>query len=221
MDGNRRWARARKYPIWKGYKEGARTARTVIEYLYKKNILYVSVYALSLENLDRSATEITELFRLIAQVSEQEIDWLVHAGIKVVFVGDWSRYPEKIRRTCEKIQQKTMLGQKMVLSILFFYGGQQEIVAATKLYLQAVQAGTENPEQLTPAIFARYLWTSPIPPPDIIIRTGDRARLSNFLLFQAAYAHCYWSSVLWPDLTPDIVENYIITAENTGQSYGT
>lgn len=221
MDGNRRWARARGYPAWQGHERGARTARTIIEYLCKKNIFYVSVYALSLENLDRSETELSLLFELMGRATEQELEWLVTAGIQVIFVGDWSRYPASVRHMCEQVQQKTAHGKKMLLSILFFYGGQQEIVAATQLYLRAVQAGIEDPEKLTPVIFQRYLWTAPVPPPDIIIRTGGRARLSNFLLFNAAYTHCYWSPVLWPDLTPEIIENYIAEAENSGQNYGT
>lgn len=202
MDGNRRWAKQRGMFAWLGHRQGAKTVEMVMQYCLDKNISYVSLYTLSLENLKRSEQEISYLFSLIEQVRDR-VDEFIKFGIKIRFVGDLVCVPEKTRQVCIDIENATAQGSKLSCQFLFCYGGQQEIIAAAQHLV------TDEQNVITKELFKQYLWSGNIPDPEIIIRTGGVQRLSNFLLFQAAYSEIRFLNCLWPDLSQELLDQTV------------
>lgn len=203
MDGNRRWAKHRAMPAWFGHRQGAKTVEMVMKYCIDQKISFLSLYTFSLENLQRSNEEVSYLFSMIQEMKTR-IKEFIDAGVKVRFVGDLSFAPLQTRSVCEMIEQSTIDGNKLQCNFLFCYGGQQEIIAAAqKLVLQGQQT------MVTKELFQSCLWSGSIPDPDVIIRTGGVQRLSNFLLFQAAYAEIRFLNCFWPDLTVELLDETI------------
>ncbi len=201
MDGNRRWARQRGLPSFIGHKEGAQTLQTIIEHAIKRNIPWISLYAFSIENLQRSEEEKTYLFDLLAKMMRDKLPTFMKHGIRVRFIGDRSLFSAAVLPACEQVEKETVNCTIINVNILFCYGGQQEIVAATKSCVQQALAGTLKPEHITPNLFAQQLWSAPAPEPELIIRTGGKPRLSNFLLYQAAYSEIFFTDTFWPDFS--------------------
>ena len=214
MDGNRRWAKQRGMFAWLGHRQGAKTVEMVMQYCLDNDIAYLSLYTLSLENLKRSEQEISYLFSLIDHVYDR-IDEFIKSGIKVRFVGELSCVPEKTRQICANIENATAQGTKLSCQFLFCYGGQQEIIAAAQNLVK------DRQEIISKELFKQYLWSGNIPDPDIIIRTGGVMRLSNFLLFQAAYSEIRFLDCLWPDLTKDSLHQTIQDCLQAQKNFGT
>jgi len=206
MDGNRRWAKSHGYKPWIGHKKGVEPVRTTLEFCIKNKIPNLTLYVFSLENFNRPQEELSYLFDVLAQqIADQELDKLFKEGIKVRFIGERSLFPEKLKPIIEDIENKTQHGTKLTLNLLFCYGGQQEIVAAVKKIAQQCTNGTLMPEEITPELFANHLWSGPVPPPDLIIRTAGDQRLSNFLTWSSAYSELCFLPCFWPEITEDIL----------------
>lgn len=213
MDGNRRWAQRKSLLARLGHRQGMKTAEMVIQYCLDKNISHVSLYTLSLENLKRSTEEVSYLFSLIYEAQKQ-VDKFIKAGVKVKFVGDSSFLPEKTRVICKEIEQDTEQGEKLECNLLLCYGGQQEIIAATQALIK------KAPEEVSKELFQKHLWLTNTPDPELIIRTGGFKRLSNFLLFQAAYAEIRFLDCLWPDLTEEELHKNVLDCLQAQKNIG-
>lgn len=220
MDGNRRWAISKGTIPWLGHKNGWDAVKRVIIFCLEKNIEHLSLYTFSTENLNRSYEEKYYLFEVLAQEAFKEIDELKNKNVRVRFVGDRTLFPKSVKHLCEKSERETQHCTELYLNFLLCYGGQQEIVDTVKRIAIKVTKGDLNINDITPALFEHFLWTSPAPFPNLIIRTGGDNRLSNFLLYQCAYSELYFIDCLWPDISSDNLESAIIYYDNCRQNFG-
>lgn len=220
MDGNRRWAKKKGWLPWYGHKEGVEAAKRVIQFCINNNITYLSLYTFSIENFKRPVTEIKYLFNNIVSQAATIIQELQEKGVCARFIGDRLQFPESIRTTCDEIEQKTANGRVLQLNLLFCYGARQEIIAAVKKIIKEINQGKQTEQELTPDVFSSYLWTEAMPDPDLIIRTGGATRLSNFLLYQAAYSELYFLDCLWPDITENHLKKATLFFEQSKRNFG-
>lgn len=220
MDGNRRWAQRRSLVSIFGHKAGVDALKRVVAYCVQKKIPYLSLYAFSLENLKRTQEEKSYLFSVLPTYFSGLADELQGQNVKLQCIGDRKFFPPEIVDFFSDIEQKTADCTGLQLQLLFCYGGQQEIVAAAKEFAKDVEKKSVIIDHLTEKTFDSYLWTKDIPYPDIIIRTGGYKRLSNFLLFQAAYAELYFLDILWPDVDGAVVEKVIEDFELRKRNFG-
>jgi len=199
MDGNRRWAEARGLPVALGHKAGAEAARRTIEAAVREGISWLTLFAFSSENWLRPPEEVTALTGLLRLYLRSEVDTLVREGVRLRVIGDRARFGAETMREIERAEAATASGTRLNLTVALSYGARAEIVAAARAVAEAVAAGTLDPARLDEASFAGRLFTADMPDPDLIIRTSGEQRLSNFLLWQAAYAEFVFQDVLWPD----------------------
>jgi undecaprenyl diphosphate synthase len=218
MDGNRRWARA--HGLGAVGREGIDTAYRVVEWCIQKKIPYLSLFACSLENCKRSPWEMEPLFALMVDEMAKRRDELIRNRIQIRFVGDRAQFPASVRTACEQLEAATHTGNRITVQILFCYGSRQEIVQACRQVAEAAMRGEIKPEAITTDIFATHLWTAGVPDPDLLIRTGKVQRLSNFLLYQAAYAELYFPAILWPDLTDETLEEALAYFNSCKRNFG-
>ncbi len=221
MDGNRRWAKKKGWMPWYGHKEGIEAAKRVIQFCIKNNISYLSLYTFSIENFKRPADEIKYLFNNIVNEASSIIKEFKENGVRARFIGDRLWFPETIQATCDKIEQETVDCNILYLNLLFCYGARQEIVNAVKTIIEEIKQGQRTEKDLTPDLFSCYLWTADMPDPDLIIRTGGAKRLSNFLLYQAAYSELYFLDCLWPDITESHLEKAVSFFYQSKRNFGT
>jgi undecaprenyl diphosphate synthase len=203
MDGNGRWAAARRLPRVAGHREGARAVRRAIEAAMRNGVEWLTIYAFSSENWRRPAGEILDLTGLLRQYLRSEIAELSAKGVRLRVIGDRQRFDPDIRRDLERAETTTAVNAKLNLTMALSYGARDEIVAAARAVAEAAQAGRLDPAALDDAGFAGFLATAGMPDPDLVIRTSGEQRLSNFLLWQAAYAELVFLDVLWPDFGPE------------------
>ena len=199
MDGNGRWASARHLPKIAGHREGARAVRRVIEAAIARDVKFLTIYAFSSENWRRPADEVLDLTGLLRQYLRSEIAELKSNGIRMRFIGDRSRFDAGIQGDLRDAERGTLHNSRLNLTIALSYGARAEIAAAASAAAAAVRDGTLDPLKLDEHVFAGFLETAGIPDPDLVIRTSGERRLSNFLLWQAAYAELVFLDVLWPD----------------------
>jgi undecaprenyl diphosphate synthase len=221
IDGNRRWARERGMETHHGHRKGMENLRTAIDFCLENSIPYVTFYTLSLENLKRSPQELNYLFDIIAkEFAAQEINKLIEQGIRVRFIGERSQFPESLRPIIEEMEQKTAGGTKLQLTLLFCYGGRQEIVSAIKKIVAEIKRGIFSEKDLTPETFEHFLWTDTLPSPELIIRTGGAQRLSNLLPYQSTYTELYFLTTYWPDITKRHLEEAIVYFKGCKRNFG-
>lgn len=217
MDGNRRWATRQGQLPWNGHRAGTKGVEVAIEFCLQYQIPYLSLYTFSLENFKRSDQERSYLFDLVMQQAEQYVGKFIEQGVAVKFIGQLSLFPESVQNVCKRVEEQTQAGKKLQVNFLFGYGARQDIFAAAQLFSQKIIAGALPTQQ----VFETCLWTSGTPDPDLIIRTGGVQRLSNFLLYQAAYAEIRFLDTLWPDLTHEeilaAVTNAVQAQKNVGK----
>lgn len=209
MDGNRRWAYARKLPLFIGHRHGLDAVVRVIDFCLDHHIPYLSLYLFSLENMQRSAEETRHLFTWIVDEADRFIRDAHEKNLAVRFVGDRTLFPLKVRNAVTRIEQETAAGNALSVDLLFCYGGQQEIVQAVQHIAHAIQRGGLSADMVTQETVERSLWTFPAPPPDLIIRTGGYSRLSGFQLYHAAYAELRFLNCLWPDLRTEDIQKVV------------
>jgi undecaprenyl diphosphate synthase len=199
MDGNGRWAKKRFMPRIAGHSAGVDAAKAVVKHCVKKNIPVLSLFAFSSENWRRPAEEVNHLMGLFLSGLEREVTMLHDNHIQLRFIGDRSRFSAKLCAKIAEVEALTRANQGMVLIIAADYGGQWDICQATRQLAQAVEEGKLSAKEITPERLASKLSFADLPDPDLFIRTSGEIRISNFMLWQLAYAELYFTETLWPD----------------------
>jgi undecaprenyl diphosphate synthase len=197
MDGNGRWAQKRHMPRTVGHAKGAAGIRTLVEFCAKQGIPYLTLFAFSTENWKRPEDEVSTLMGLFVQYLEKEMGSLAAAGVRLKIIGDISAFPPELQTRIQAAVQMTAHNQVITLTVAANYGGQWDIVQAVKNWQQANPSS--HVTQLSQEALAQHLSTADMPDVDLLIRTGGEQRISNFLLWQSAYAELYFSNALWPE----------------------
>ena len=198
MDGNRRWARARGLPEAQGHAAGVEAIRPIVRHATDLGVQALTIYAFSRENWQRSGDEVETLIGLLEAAIRDETPELIEQGVRVRLSGRLGELPPGTRASIEQAISATAQGRRMVLNVAFNYSSQSEIVDAVRAYA----AAGKDVRELDEAGLAAYLYTAGLPDPDLLIRTGGDQRVSNFLLWQAAYAELYFCERFWPDFGP-------------------
>ena len=199
MDGNGRWASARRLPRIAGHQEGARAVRRTIEAAIRSGVPWLTIYAFSSENWRRPLGEVLDLTGLLRAYLRSEIAELHANGVRLRFIGDRARFEGDIQAQLAEAERATSGNVRLNLTVALSYGARAEIAAAARAMADAARAGVLDPGETDEAAFAGFLSTAGMPDPDLVIRTSGEQRLSNFLLWQAAYAELVFLDVLWPD----------------------
>jgi len=220
MDGNGRWAKQRQMPRIFGHQKGKEVLEPLIESAFHQGIACLTLYAFSSENWTRPKAEVKGLMTLLHRALKFEAQKLHEKGVQLRVIGDRSALAPTLQREISKIEALTKDNSRITLALAINYGGRQEIVAACKEVARAVKAEEITLDAVDEATLARYLPTSTLPPLDLIIRTSGEQRLSNFLLWQSAYAELLFTPVLWPDFTPAVFEDLIHQYRHRERRYG-
>ncbi len=216
MDGNGRWAKERGWSRSKGHRLGTENVRRVVRALAKRGVGYVTIYAFSTENWDRPAHEVHSLMELLGRTIESETSVLHAEGVRIRHLGRLDRLPESLQAAVERSVELTRHNTTINLSVAFDYGGREEIVGAAR---RLIESGIDA-RDLTEQMLAAELYTAGMPDPDLIIRTAGEMRLSNFLLWQSAYAEYYSTSTLWPDFDEADLELALEEYERRQRRFG-
>lgn len=203
MDGNGRWAQRRGLPRIAGHREGVKAAQAIVRAAGDIGIEVLTLYAFSSENWRRPASEISDLMNLLRRFIRSELEELAQAGIRIRVIGDYGAFDRDVVELIESAVERTTGNRRGTLVVALNYGSQAEITAAARAIARDVAAGKRGADALTPDIFEEYLETADLPPLDLLIRTSGERRLSNFLLWQAAYAELVFTDILWPDFDRD------------------
>lgn len=199
MDGNRRWARARHLPDIKGHEKGAEALENIVDSAQKLGVKTITVYALSTENIkERAKREVLGLFNLMRKAYHSRLKKMMEKGVRVTILGEAQGLPGTIKNLINQIKNVYIKNESIKLNIALNYGSKKELVSAIK---NIVKKGIDI-KRINEELIEKHLYTANQPDPDLVIRTGGRSRLSNFLLWQTAYSEFYFSQVLWPDFTP-------------------
>ncbi len=201
MDGNGRWARKHKLSVSRGHRQGTETLREIIRHTDNLGIRALSLYAFSTENWNRSEEEVAALMQLILDFFASEIDELDAKNVRILILGDKSALPEKQRDTLKEAEKRTERNTGLRLNIAINYGGRAELVRAAQEIAILVRNGDMKAEEITESTISDHLYTRGQPDVDLLIRTSGEQRLSNFLLYQNAYAEFVFPEILWPDFT--------------------
>ena len=220
MDGNGRWARQRSRPRTFGHSEGVEALRRTVEAAGELGVGYLTVFGFSTENWRRPIEEVNALFDLLRLYVARDLDRLAREGVRVRVIGERSGLQKDILAIIENAELRTQHNDKLNLTIAFNYGGQDEIVRAARRLAEDVAAGKRAAADINPDSFAAYLDTADLPPPDLLIRTSGESRLSNFMLWQAAYAELVFLDVLWPDFDKAALESAIDTYRRRDRRFG-
>jgi undecaprenyl diphosphate synthase len=203
MDGNGRWARARGLPRTAGHNRGAEAVRRTVKAAIEAGVGYLTLFGFSSENWKRPASEIDDLMGLLRHYLKREIEEFHKNGIRLNVIGDRNRLGADIVELIANAERRTAANQRLNLTIALSYGSRDEIVAAAKKAMQAALDGSLKPEQLNEQAFSGFLLTADMPDPDLLIRTSGEKRISNFLLWQCAYAEFVFLERQWPDFDAD------------------
>ncbi len=204
MDGNGRWAKKKKKPRLYGHKVGADSVSDIVEACREIGIKYLTLYAFSSENWQRPAQEVTGLMSILKRYLESELPSMQKNDIRLVSIGDHERLPAAVRTALENTVAATSSNSQLTLNLALSYGGRDELVRAVRKICRQCLEGSLEPENISDVTISENLDTSDIPDPDLLIRTGGEARLSNFLLWQASYAEIYFTDVMWPDFRKEV-----------------
>jgi len=209
MDGNGRWAKQRNRPRTFGHSEGVEALRRTVEAAGELGVEHLTVFGFSTENWRRPVEEVNALFDLLRLYVARDLDRLVKEGVRVRVIGERAGLQTDIAEIIASAEARTRHNDKQNLTIAFNYGGQDEIARAARRLAHDVAAGTLQPDEVTAERFESYLDTAGLPPPDLLIRTSGETRLSNFMLWQAAYTELVFLDVLWPDFNRAALEQAI------------
>ena len=216
MDGNGRWAKRRRLPTAAGHRAGARTVRRVVEASIDLGIHDLSIFAFSTENWSRPREEVDALMDIFAETIERELPDLAEQGVRVRFIGRRDRAPEELQRRMAGMEDRTELNSRLNLWVAFDYGGRAELVEAAR---RIVESGVD-PEDVDENVFAANLYAPELPDPDLLIRTSGELRVSNFLLWQLAYAELAFVDKLWPDFEPRDLQHALAEYANRRRRFG-
>ncbi len=207
MDGNGRWAKKRGLPRSAGHSAGAETFRTIANYCKAIGVKWLTVYAFSTENWKRSAEEVSWIMSLLEKYLIESIEKMERDGMRLVIYGDETALSPRLRALMERARGVAERVEGFTANVCVNYGGRAEILRAVRQYNEDYVNGTAP--ELTEESFSDYLYTSGLPEPELLIRTGGEKRISNFLLWQLAYTEMYFTDTLWPDFGPDELDKAI------------
>lgn len=213
MDGNGRWATRQKKERSFGHKEGAKNVREITKYAAKMGIKYLTLYAFSTENWNRPATEVSVLMKILSKFLHSEIPILKENNIRFSVIGDMRKFSSTLQKEIENAKEQTKHCTGMTQVIAINYGAQDELV-------RAINKATKVHQEITKEILEQFLDTAGIPPVDLLIRTGGDCRLSNFLLWQSAYAELFFTKTLWPEFSKGELEAIVLEYQNTERRFG-
>jgi undecaprenyl diphosphate synthase len=220
MDGNGRWARERHMPRPFGHRAGMKAVRAVVEASIAAGVEWLSLFAFSQENWQRPATEIAALMSLLEEYVNSEVDELRAQGVRVRVHGDLSRLDAAASRAVQRAVAETAHCTRLGLNLFISYGGRAELVRAMQRIATDVQAGVLQPQDVNEDVIRARLYTDDCPDPDLLIRTSGERRLSNFMLWQVAYAELYISGVLWPDFDRTALYEAILDFQRRDRRFG-
>ncbi|MFQ6015916.1 MAG: isoprenyl transferase [Anaerolineae bacterium] len=216
MDGNGRWAREQGLPRLAGHRAGTENIRRVLRACVEFGIKILTIYAFSTENWERPVEEVRGLMRILEQVIQREVKELHKNGVQLRHLGRLEGLSEELKKAVLDAIELTKNNDRLILNVAFNYGGRAEILDAAR---QVVADGVEA-EDLDEEIFNRYLYTAGLPDPDLIIRTGGEMRLSNFLIWQAAYAEYYATPTYWPDFDEEELYGALLAYDQRERRFG-
>ena len=219
LDGNRRWAKNRGLPQLKGHQKGCENIRDLAPKIIEKGVKYLSVFAFSTENFKRTEEEVKYLMDLFVNWFKKESEEIHNENIRIVFSGRRENLREDVLEAMDYITEKTKDNTKGTFNICLNYGGQQEIVDATKKIISEVKAGNLNEDDIDEKLFAKYMYQD-LPPIDLMIRTSGEQRISNFLIYNLSYAEMYFPQVCFPDFNEEEFEKAIDAFRNRDRRYG-
>ena len=220
MDGNGRWATARGLSRTEGHKKGAEAAQRVVEAARDLGIPYITLFSFSSENWNRPQGEIEDLMNLLRYYLAKETDEMKKNGARLMVIGDRARLPADIVSIIQKIEKETEGNRRITVVIALSYGGRQDIVFAARELARLAKADKVDIEKIDEDIFSRYLMTRGIPDPDLMIRTSGESRISNFLMWQLAYAELFFTNTLWPDFGKADMEEAVAFFNGRDRRYG-
>ncbi len=203
MDGNGRWACARRLPRVEGHRAGFEAAREVVRTAAEVGVAFLTLYAFSVENWKRPPEEVNALMELLNSFIEEAEADLIKNDVRLKVIGRLADLPAGLREKIEAVSLRTAQNRKLTLSLALSYSGRIEIVTAVRRMAREVLRGSLQPEEIDEASFRRYLYTGEDPDPDLLIRTSGEMRISNFLLWQISYSEIYFTAILWPDFRRD------------------
>ena len=220
MDGNGRWATANGVSRSKGHRKGADAVRQAIEGAIERGVGYLTLYAFSTENWNRPAEEVSDLMGLLRMYLKKEVRTLSEEGVRLRVIGRRDRLSNDICKMIDAAEENTRHNTRLTLVIALNYGAREELTLAAQNIAEAVKNGVLQPDEISEALIDQYLYTTDIPDPDLIIRTSGEQRLSNFLLWQAAYAEFLFLPDLWPDFTKQTFADAVAEFHGRERRYG-
>lgn len=220
MDGNRRWAKNKMLPSAAGHKKGVEALRTTIKSCKKFGIKYLTVYAFSTENWNREKEEVEFLMSLLAKTIKKEVPEFIKNDIKLTFIGDRESLCKEITDVLEYGEKETNNCKSLNLQIAFNYGSRMEIMNALKKLCIKIQNGELSVEDINEQTISNNLYTANMPDPDLLIRTGGEKRISNYLLWQAAYSEIYITDKFWPEFDENALSEAIIEFQSRNRRFG-
>ncbi len=220
MDGNGRWAEKRNLPRTMGHKEGTKRVIDIVEASYKLGIESLTLYAFSTENWKRPEDEISKLMELLIYYIRTQLNKIMKNNIKINAMGDLSKFPSKVITEVQRAMDLTKDNNKMILNIGLNYGGRDEIINAVKNISTDYKLGIIELEDIDELTFNDYLYTKNQPDLDLLIRPSGELRISNFMLYQLAYSEFWFSNILWPDFTEEVLYKAILDYQNRDRRFG-
>lgn len=220
MDGNGRWARMRGWERTRGHRAGSRAVRRVVRACRRLGVEVLTLFAFSAQNWGRPETEVRTLMDLLGEFIIKEWQEIMERDIRVIHLGELRRVPVEVRARLKQLEAASARNRSMTLALALSYGSREELTRACRNLVRRAASGKLQPHEVDPARVASKLYTARLPDPDLIIRTGGERRISNFLLWQAAYAELYFSDVLWPDFVTDHLYEAIADYQRRRRRFG-
>lgn len=220
MDGNGRWARKQGFLRAVGHNEGVKSVRDVVEGSAEIGIKFLTLYAFSTENWNRPKLEVDALMKILVSSLKKEIKTLQNNNIRLTAIGNIENLPKKAKRELLDVIDKTKDNAKMTLILALSYGSREEMTSAFRVLANKVKDGTLQPDEINDSLISKSLYTKDIPDVDLMIRTSGEQRISNFLLWQMAYAELYFTNILWPDFRKENLYEAIYNYQNRERRFG-
>ncbi len=220
MDGNGRWAKNLGKQRVFGHREGIRRVQEIVEASQREGIKYLTLYTFSTENWNRPQEEVSVLMRLLVRSLKNELDKMLENGVKLNTIGNNDRLPKEVKDMLSECIEKTKNNDQLILTLALNYGGKEEMIQMVQQISLKVKNNIISPENVDETIINKHLYTRNLPEVDLLIRTGGEHRISNFLLWQIAYAELYFTPVYWPDFDTDELKEAIANYQNRERRFG-
>jgi undecaprenyl diphosphate synthase len=220
MDGNGRWAQAQGLPRIEGHRVGMEKIRSVTELCSERGVHVLTLYAFSVQNWHRPSREVSFLMKQFGRYLDREIDELMARKVRLRIIGRVDGLPQRLLAKIRRGMDRTRENTDFSLNLAINYGGQEEIVDAARRLCQAVKCGMLSEDSIDTGLFREYLYTPELPYPDLVIRTGGEHRVSNFLLWQIAYAELWITQIFWPDFSAEHLDNALFDYANRERRFG-